>query len=63
MNNNKPLFLPGLNGIRAFAAMGVLLSHINLSLKNFGLNNFSLFGFRNEKATYNTPTKLDHYLS
>ncbi|KIA82884.1 hypothetical protein OA84_04760 [Kaistella solincola] len=43
--DNKILFLPGLNGIRAFAAMGVLLSHINLSLNNFGLKNASFFGY------------------
>lgn len=30
-------YLPGLNGLRAIAAFGVLYSHINLGLENFGL--------------------------
>lgn len=45
------LYLPGLNGIRAIAAVGVLLSHINLSLPIFGITNYSLFGFRPNGAT------------
>lgn len=39
------LYLSGLNGIRAIAAIGVLLSHINLALINFGIKGISLFGF------------------
>ncbi|OCB76563.1 acyltransferase family protein [Flavobacterium crassostreae] len=46
---NKPIFLSGLNGLRTIAAIGVLLSHINLSLQNFGVKTISLFGF-NEKG-------------
>ncbi|WP_223584180.1 acyltransferase family protein [Sphingobacterium sp. GVS05A] len=42
---NKPIFLNGLNGIRTIAALGVLLSHINLSLREFKMFNISLFGF------------------
>lgn len=45
----KPVYLPGLNGIRTIAAMGVLLSHINLSLIKFNLTDYSLFGFRDGK--------------
>lgn len=33
----------GLNGIRAIAAVGVLLSHINLSLTKYKVESFSLF--------------------
>ncbi len=44
------VYLKGLNGIRAIAAIGVLFSHINLSLKHFGVNNYSLFGFKNSNA-------------
>lgn len=45
--NNKSIYLPGLNGIRAIAAIGVLFSHINLALPDFGVLNYSLFGFGN----------------
>ncbi|MCY0970991.1 acyltransferase family protein [Chryseobacterium sp. CY353] len=42
----KPLFLSGLNGIRAIAAFGVLISHVNMALSGyFNIRNFSLFGF------------------
>jgi len=34
----KTIYLPGLNGIRAIAAIAVVISHITLSLKDFGLN-------------------------
>ncbi len=37
--HSQSLYLPGLNGIRAFAAMGVLLSHIIGSYHLFGLDN------------------------
>lgn len=49
MNNikTKPIFLNGLNGIRTIAAFGVLISHINLTLMSFNIENVSLFG-RNE---------------
>ena len=39
------IYLKGLNGIRAIAAIGVLLSHTNLALKHFGITSYSLFGF------------------
>lgn len=42
---SSSIYLKGLNGIRAIAAIGVLLSHTNIALKNFNINNYSLFGF------------------
>lgn len=39
----KVTYLPGLNGIRAFASIAVVVSHITLGLKEFGLNPF-IFG-------------------
>lgn len=42
MSNNKQnssiIHLPGLNGLRAIAALAVVVSHITLSLNEFGLN-------------------------
>lgn len=35
MNDKKEIYLPGLNGIRAIAAIGVMVSHISLSLNHF----------------------------
>lgn len=46
MDHKKSIYLPGLNGIRAIAALGVLISHTNIALKNFSIKNFSFFGFR-----------------
>ena len=43
--SSKSIYLKGLNGIRAIAAIGVLLSHTNLALKHFNVTNYSLFGF------------------
>lgn len=37
--SHKSLYLPGLHGIRAIAAVGVMLSHIITSLHLFGLDN------------------------
>lgn len=45
---NKPVFLSGLNGIRTIAAIGVMVSHINLTLNKFNIINTSLFGFNEE---------------
>lgn len=45
IDNNKPLYFKGLNGIRAIAAIGVMISHINLALKTYHINDFSLFKF------------------
>jgi peptidoglycan/LPS O-acetylase OafA/YrhL len=39
----KPVYLPGLNGLRAIAAIAVVISHITLALNQFGLNN-KIFG-------------------
>jgi len=48
---NRVIFLPGLNGIRTIAALGVIFSHINLALEAFGFGAYSLFGFtKNGKA-------------
>ncbi|MBK7338684.1 MAG: acyltransferase [Saprospirales bacterium] len=38
MEKEKPIFFPGLNGLRAIAALGVVLSHITVELEQFGLN-------------------------
>lgn len=35
---NKIIYLPGLNGIRAIAAIAVVISHITLNFKDFGLD-------------------------
>ena len=37
---NKSIYLPGLNGIRAIAAVSVIISHIGLQLKNYNLETF-----------------------
>lgn len=39
----KTVYLPGLNGLRAIAAIAVVISHITLGLNEFGLNN-KIFG-------------------
>jgi len=44
---SKSIYLPGLNGIRAIAVIGVVISHINLSLTTFSITEYSLFGFNN----------------
>ena len=41
--NNKPIYFPGLNGLRAIAAIAVVVSHITLALDKFGLDPY-LFG-------------------
>lgn len=40
----KIIYLPGLNGIRAIAAIAVLISHISLAIDKLGIS-FALFGF------------------
>lgn len=40
---NKIIHLPGLNGIRAIAAIAVVISHITLSFEDFGLDPY-IFG-------------------
>lgn len=41
--NNKIIYFPGLNGMRAIAAIAVVISHITLSLNDFGLDPY-IFG-------------------
>ena len=43
MHKEKPIFFPGLNGLRAIAALAVVISHTTVELKKFGLNPY-LFG-------------------
>ena len=43
MENNRKVYLDGLNGIRAIAALSVVISHITLHLSNFNLNPY-IFG-------------------
>jgi|JI6StandDraft_1071083.scaffolds.fasta_scaffold100199_1 peptidoglycan/LPS O-acetylase OafA/YrhL len=50
MSNNKTIYFPGLNGIRAIAALSVLLYHITYSLQEVGLNKFA-FG----ETVFKTP--------
>lgn len=47
MTDNKIIFLPGLNGIRAIAAIGVMLSHANAAISSLN-KKWSLFGLDNE---------------
>lgn len=42
-SNSKVLYLSGLNGLRALAALAVVVSHITLGLDEFGLDN-NIFG-------------------
>lgn len=49
IKDNRPVYLSGLNGIRTIAALGVMFSHINLSLSEFNINSISLFGFKGIK--------------
>lgn len=41
--NKMPIYLPGLNGIRAIAALAVVVSHTTLALGEFNLNS-AIFG-------------------
>lgn len=50
-NTSKTLYLPGLNGLRAIAALGVVVAHITLALGEFGLNNKILGTDRNGNAS------------
>lgn len=40
MSPSKNIYLPGLNGIRAIAAIAVIISHIGLSLNLYDIKNF-----------------------
>ena len=44
MANKEKVFLPGLNGIRAIAALAVVISHTNGHLGNFGLTTLPYLG-------------------
>ncbi len=44
--NNKVVYFAGLNGIRAIAALAVVVSHITIALKDFGLNPHVLGSFQ-----------------
>ena len=43
VTSSNAVYLPGLNGLRAIAALAVVVSHITLSLDQFGLNS-NVFG-------------------
>jgi peptidoglycan/LPS O-acetylase OafA/YrhL len=45
------VYLPGLNGLRAIAALAVVVAHITLSLKEFGLDNKILGTDKDGNAT------------
>lgn len=47
---NNPIYFPGLNGLRAIAAIAVVISHITLSLKDFGLDPTVFGTFNDGKA-------------
>ena len=52
MSNSKSLYLPGLNGIRAIAAVSVLVAHTNSSLSEFNIPNFSMFSTAQGKPSH-----------
>ena len=47
--SNKAIYFPGLNGLRAMAAIAVVISHTTLHLKEFNLNPFLFGSFQNGK--------------
>ncbi|UOE41527.1 acyltransferase [Chryseobacterium suipulveris] len=51
MQKNKSIYLPGLNGIRAIAAMSVIVSHIGLNLKLYDIPNFGGYSLANFGVT------------
>lgn len=50
----KAIYFTGLNGIRAIAALSVLLGHVNGALQNFGVQKYSLYlwGGKAEQLSY-----------
>ncbi len=54
VTSSNAVYLPGLNGLRAIAALAVVISHITLSLNQFGLNS-NVFG----TDTNGSPKGLD----
>lgn len=51
MQKPKSIYLPGLNGIRAIAAISVIISHIGLNLKLYNLSNFGGYAIANFGVT------------
>ncbi|NGM63421.1 acyltransferase [Sphingobacterium sp. SGG-5] len=51
ITTSKAVFLPGLNGIRAIAALAVVISHVNGRLENFGLNKLPYWDLANYGVT------------
>lgn len=51
MQKTKSIFLPGLNGIRAIAAVSVIISHIGLNMKLYGFSNFGGYALANFGVT------------
>ena len=47
MDNQKVIYFPGLNGLRAIAALAVVISHTTLELHKFNLNPF-IFGMKDD---------------
>lgn len=54
MNSDNKIYFPGLNGIRAIAAIAVVISHITVGLKEFNLDPFIFGAFAdgNPKGLY-----------
>lgn len=46
------IYLPGLNGIRAIAAVAVIISHIGLALNLYGLKNFGEYALADYGVTF-----------
>jgi peptidoglycan/LPS O-acetylase OafA/YrhL len=53
---DSPIYLKGLNGIRAIAAVSVMIAHTNSALVNFGIKQYSLFFFSG------SASQLSYYL-
>lgn len=51
MKENNPIYLPGLNGIRAIAAMSVVVSHINNRLNLYSLEKGTLMSVADYAVT------------
>lgn len=49
--NNKAIYLPGLNGIRAIAAISVIISHIGIHLDYFGFKNIRAYSLADYGVT------------
>lgn len=49
MDDNKTIFLPGLNGIRAIAAIGVMLGHTDAAVSKLNYS-WNLFGWNKDKT-------------